>query len=111
MLHTLMLNKKSILLLTASALLLLPSIARAEVDVQTGNSRTIIDDEGRIFIKSGQSTSEDWDADDYRYNRDDYRQRNNRSRCYTSSRTYKSDRAGTSGNNVVHTQTSTTVCQ
>ncbi|WP_019500216.1 hypothetical protein [Pseudanabaena sp. PCC 6802] len=106
-----MLNKKSILLLTASALLLLPSIARAEIDVQTGNSRTIVDDEGRIFIKSGHPDSEDWDADDYTYDRDRYRQRNYRSRCYTDSRTYKSDRAGISGNSVVHTQTSTTVCQ
>lgn len=106
-----MLNKKSILILTASALLLLPSVAKAEIDVQTGNSRTIIDDQGRIFIKSGQTDSDDWDADDDRYDRDYYRHRNYRSRCYTSNRTYKSDRAGNSGNSVVHTQTSTTVCQ
>lgn len=105
-----MLTKKSILLLVASSLLLLPSIARADVDVQTGNSRTIIDDEGRIFVQSGRSTSEDWDADDS-YDRDNNPHGNDRSKCHTDSRSYRSDRAGSSGNSVVHSQTSTTVCQ
>lgn len=105
-----MLTKTSILLLTISALLLLPGIAGAEVDVQTRNSRTVIDDEGRIFVQSGRSTREDWDVDDY-YDRDKYRYENAPSKCYTSRRTYRSDRAGSYGNNVVHTQTSTTVCQ
>ena len=105
-----MLTKKSILLLVASSLLLLPSIARAEVDVQTGNSRTIIDDEGRIFVQSGHSTSEDRDEDNFYY-RDNNRHGNDRSKCHTDSRSYRTDRAGSSGNSVVHTQTSTTVCQ
>jgi hypothetical protein len=107
-----MLTKNSILLLTTSALLLMPGIAGAEIDVQTRSSRTVIDDEGRIFVQSGRSTSEDWDADDY-YDRDKYRYENvpSTSKCYTSRRTYKSDRAGSYGNNVVHTQTSTTVCR
>jgi hypothetical protein len=105
-----MLTKTSILLLTTSALLFLPGIAGAEIDVQTGSSRTVIDDRGRIFVQSGRSTSEDWDADDY-YDRDKYRYENAPSKCYTSRRTYKSDRASSYGNNVVHTQTSTTICR
>jgi hypothetical protein len=104
-----MLTKTSILLLTTSALLLMPGIAGAEIDVQTGSSRTVIDDDGRIFVQSGRSTSEDWDADDY-YNQDKYRY-SAPSKCYTSRRTYKSDRAGSYGNNVTHSQTSTTVCR
>ncbi len=105
-----MLAKNSILLLTTSALLLMPGMAGAEIDVQTRSSRTIIDDEGRIFVQSGRSTREDWDADDY-YDSDKYRYQNSPSKCYTNRRTYKSDRAGTYGNNVVHSQTSTTVCR
>jgi hypothetical protein len=108
-----MLTKNSILLLTTSALLLLPGIAGAEIDVQTRNTRTVIDDEGQIFVQSGRSTREDWDADDYYdySNRDKYRYQHFSSKCYTNRRTYKSDRAGSYGNNVVHTHTSTTVCR
>lgn len=111
-------TRKSILLITASALLLLPGIARAsEVDVQAGDVRTVIDDDGQVFVQAGQASVRSAESYNPYYNR--YRHHSNsryqsryqsRYRCYTDSRTYRSDRYSSS-DNVVQSHSSTTVCQ
>jgi hypothetical protein len=107
-------TRKSILLITASALLLLPGIARAsEVDVQAGDVRTVIDDDGEVFVQAGQASVRSAESYNPYYNR--YRRHSNsryqsRYRCYTDSRTYRSDRYDGS-DNVVQSHSSTTVCQ
>jgi hypothetical protein len=106
---------KSILLLVASTLLFLPGIARAaEVDVQAGDVRTTIDEDGEVFVQAGQTSMRSSESNTPYYNR--YRQHSNsryynRYRCYTDSRTYRSDRYDNYSDNVIHSQTSTTVCQ
>jgi hypothetical protein len=107
-------TRKSILLITVSALLLSPGIARAaEVDVQAGDVRTIIDDDGQVFVQAGQASVRSAESYNPYYNR--YRRHSNnryqsRYRCYTDSRTYRSDRYDDS-DNVVQSHSSTTVCQ
>ncbi len=106
-------TRKSILLITASALLLLPGIARAsEVDVQAGDVRTVIDDDGEVFVQAGQAAvrSAETRYPYYRYRRYSNSRDRNRYRCYTDSSTYTSDRYSSS-DNVVQSHSSTTVCQ
>ncbi len=114
-----MLIKKSAFFLIASTLLLLsfPSLVRADsIDIQSGNTRTIVDEDGQVYIiQNGRNQ---------RVNASSKRNPNSGyptqgiytdsygRECYEDSYIYQSDRSTSSNNgNTVYSQSSTTVCQ
>lgn len=107
-----MLNKKSFLSLAAIFVLLaLPGIAIAQqVDIKTGNTRTVIDDDGEVYVEIEPSASSNQTSLKPRKNSSISRPTTGKqsdSNCHIESSTYKNNEGG----NSVYSHSSTTICQ
>jgi hypothetical protein len=120
-----MLILKSVPLLMVAALAFLPGIAgAASVDIQSGNSRVVIDRDGQVDIRDervGRNVYSDYDDDDLdrvislprTYRNKLYRRGYTRDRYYGGNRSYRGKCRGHSHSHNTYgssTYSSTTVC-
>jgi hypothetical protein len=91
----------------------MPTVASSQqVDIKTGNTRTVVDEDGNVFIENTASTS---NSQMLQVPSDNTSTPGNVTRTYTNgstncrhdSYTYKNN----DGGNSVYTRSSTTVCQ
>jgi P pilus assembly chaperone PapD len=109
-----MLNKKVFLSFVAlSALIFLPAVASSQqVDVKTGNTRTVVDEDGNVYLETNPSTYDfqiPSQVDNTSRSSNDTRtfSSGNSGNCRHDSYTYKNN----DGGNSVYSRSSTTICQ